>query len=72
MLMEAERMAQTAICPCCHKEGDFSVLMNCSFREKECHVECHCNQCHTVFSVEPAATYELVAVFAEPGAKLRA
>lgn len=68
MLSAAEKLAKTAVCPCCHKEGDFSVLMACSFVDKECHVECHCNQCHAVFNVEPTPPQlELVPVYAEAG-----
>jgi len=60
MLFDVEQMAKTAECPCCHKHGDFSVMLNFSFRDKECTVTCRCNHCHSVHEVESSAIYEMV------------
>lgn len=60
MLLDVEQMAKDAICPHCEAEGDFAVLMNFSFREKECTITCECNHCHSTFEVESISMYSMV------------
>lgn len=65
MLIDVEQMAKTAKCPCCHSEGNFSVMMNFSFRDKECTITCRCNSCQSTHEVESSPIYEMVnTVFA--------
>lgn len=60
MLLDVEQMAKDATCPNCETEGDFSVLMNFSFRDKECTITCECNHCHGTFEVEAISMYTMV------------
>ncbi len=60
-LSEVEMMAKNAECPCCHKKGNFSVMMNVSFRDKETQITCQCNHCRNTLEVRTRTQYILAS-----------